>query len=92
MTDTTETVASQAPKQKKSVALSGIEAGQTAISKVGADGKSLHYRGYSITDLAKHATFEEVAHLLIHEELPNAYELDRYKVKLESMRGLPAPL
>jgi 2-methylcitrate synthase len=74
------------------VALSGIEAGQTAISKVGSNGKELHYRGYDIHDLASHATFEEVAFLLIHEILPNGYELARYKQKLESMRGLPGPV
>lgn len=91
MSETQETVTTQAPR-KKSVALSGIEAGQTAISSVGADGKSLRYRGYDINDLAAHATFEEVAHLLIHEELPNAYELARYKHKLETQRGLPAPV
>jgi 2-methylcitrate synthase len=75
--------------QKKSVALSGVAAGQTAICTVGANGKELHYRGYDIHDLAEYATFEEVAHLLIHEELPNPYELTRYLMKLETMRGLP---
>ena len=90
MSENQETTA-QKPR-KKSVALSGVEAGNTAISVVGANGKELRYRGYDITDLAEHATFEEVAHLLIHEELPNGYELARYKHKLESMRGLPAPL
>lgn len=80
------------PQRKKSVALSGIEAGRTAICVVGSNGKELHYRGYDINDLAAHATFEEVAHLLVHEVLPNPYELDRYKQKLESMRGLPAPV
>lgn len=77
---------------KKSVALSGIEAGQTAISAVGAGGRELRYRGYDIHDLARYATFEEVAHLLVHEELPNRYMLDRYLQKLMSMRGLPAPV
>jgi len=91
MSETLESTTTQAPK-KKSVALSGIEAGQTAISKVGSNGKELHYRGYDIHDLASYATFEEVAHLLIHERLPNSYELARYRQKLESMRGLPAPL
>jgi len=76
--------------RKKSVALSGVEAGETAISKVGANGKELHYRGYDINDLAQYATFEEVAYLLIHEELPTSYDLARYLHKLESMRGLPA--
>jgi 2-methylcitrate synthase len=78
--------------RKKSVALSGVVAGQTAICTVGANGNELHYRGYEIHDLAEHATFEEVAHLLIHEELPNPYELERYRLKLETQRGLPAPL
>ena len=55
-------------------------------------GDELRYRGYDIHDLARSATFEEVAHLLIHEELPNAYILARYKQKLLTMRGLPAPL
>lgn len=91
MSETQDSVTTKAPR-KKSVALSGIEAGQTGISKVGADGKSLHYRGYNIQDLAAHATFEEVAYLLVHEELPNPYELNRYKHKLEAQRGLPAPL
>src|SRR5512133_3478410 len=91
MSDTTQSVQTQAPK-KKSVALSGIEAGQTAICSVGFNGKELRYRGYDIHDLAGKATFEEVAHLLIHQVLPNTYELARYKIKLESMRGLPAPL
>ena len=77
---------------KKSVALSGIEAGQTAICTVGANGKELQYRGFEIQDLAKNATFEEVAFLLIHEELPNHYFLSRYKQKLVSMRGLPQPV
>ncbi|HEX9018850.1 MAG TPA: citrate/2-methylcitrate synthase, partial [Anaerolineaceae bacterium] len=91
MTDNQAISEVQAPK-KKSVALSGIEAGQTAICRVGWAGKDLHYRGYDIHDLAAHATFEEVAHLLVHETLPNGYELAHYKEKLESMRGLPASL
>jgi 2-methylcitrate synthase len=90
MSDTSE-VKTDAPR-KKSVALSGVEAGQTAICTVGANGRELHYRGYDIHDLASHASFEEVAHLLVHEELPNPYELARYKLKLSTMRGLPAPL
>jgi 2-methylcitrate synthase len=90
MTDKQD-VMTKSPR-KKSVALSGVTAGQTAICTVGANGKELHYRGYDIHDLAEHATFEEVAHLLIHEELPNPYELSRYLMKLETMRGLPAPL
>ena len=82
----------QAAPRKKSVALSGIEAGQTAISKVGGDGKSLRYRGYDIHALAKHADFEEVAFLLVHGSLPNSYIFSRYHQKLLTMRGLPAPL
>jgi 2-methylcitrate synthase len=89
MTDKQD-VMTKSPR-KKSVALSGVTAGQTAICTVGANGKELHYRGYDIHDLAEYATFEEVAHLLIHEELPNPYELSRYLMKLETMRGLPAP-
>jgi 2-methylcitrate synthase len=80
-----------APK-KKSVALSGIEAGQTAICTVGANGRELHYRGYDIHDLAEFGTFEEVAYLLVHGDLPMPSELDRYRRKLRSMRGLPSPL
>lgn len=92
MSETTTAPAASTAPRKKSVALSGVVAGNTAICTVGSNGKELHYRGYDINDLAAEATFEEVAHLLIHEELPNAYQLARYKQKLESMRGLPAPL
>lgn len=91
MSQNPETTIVQAPR-KKSVALSGIEAGQTAICTVGSNGRELHYRGYDIHDLASLSSFEEVAHLLIHEELPNTYILERYKAKLENMRGLPAPV
>src|SRR5262245_45577254 len=77
---------------KKSVALSGIPAGNTAICTVGHAGNDLHYRGYDIADLAKHATFEEVAHLLIHERLPNRAELDAYRKRLSERRGIPAPV
>lgn len=91
MTETRKVEQKAAPR-KKSVALSGVEAGQTAICTVGANGKELHYRGYDIHDLAREATYEEVAHLLVHEELPNTYTLSRYRTKLWSMRGLPAPL
>ncbi len=87
----TEVTASRPPK-KKSVALSGVQAGQTAISTVGYEGRGLHYRGYDIHDLAEQASFEEVAHLLVHDELPNEYMLARYKLKLITMRGLPAPV
>ena len=78
------------PKPKKSVALSGTVAGNTAICTVGLTGNDLHYRGYDILDFADQAEFEEVAHLLIHGRLPNNAELDAYKRKLKSMRGLPA--
>lgn len=91
MSKTSQTTTQAAPV-KKSVALSGVPAGETAISAVGANGKELRYRGYDIHDLAENATYEEVAHLLIHEVLPNHYELSRYKIKLEAMRGLPAQL
>jgi 2-methylcitrate synthase len=77
---------------KKSVALSGVPAGNTAICTVGQTGNDLHYRGYDIADLARQATFEEVAHLLVHERLPNAAELTAYRHRLQSLRGLPAPL
>lgn len=80
------------PKPKKSVALSGTAAGNTAICTVGRTGNDLHYRGYDILDLAEHAEYEEIAHLLIHEKLPNKDELAAYKDKLKSMRGLPAAL
>ncbi|MEX2239229.1 MAG: 2-methylcitrate synthase [Burkholderiales bacterium] len=80
------------PKPKKSVALSGVTAGNTALCTVGRTGNDLHYRGYDILDFADEAEFEEVAHLLVHEELPNARELAAYKAKLKQLRGLPAPL
>jgi 2-methylcitrate synthase len=83
---------SQLPKPKKSVALSGVAAGNTAICTVGRSGNDLHYRGYDIADLANNASFEEVAHLLIHEHLPNKAELSAYQTKLARLRGLPAPL
>ena len=67
-------------------------AGQTAISTVGKEGLGLTYRGYSIDDLAERASFEEVAHLLIHGHLPNRAELAGYRKKLISLRGLPASL
>ncbi len=76
-------------KPKKSVALSGVVAGNTALCTVGKSGNDLHYRGYDIYDLAEKATFEEVAHLLIHESLPNRAQLVTYKTKLKSLRGLP---
>jgi 2-methylcitrate synthase len=77
-------------KPKKSVALSGTAAGNTAICTVGHSGNDLHYRGYDIKDLAAHCEFEEVAHLLVHGKLPNAADLAAYKARLRSLRGLPA--
>ena len=80
------------PKKKKGVALAGVNAGSTAICTVGHTGNDLHYRGYDITELAKSATFEEVAYLLIHGELPNKAQLTAYHAKLKTLRGLPAAL
>ncbi|GAB1235398.1 2-methylcitrate synthase [Ferrigenium sp. UT5] len=77
------------PKPKKSVALSGTVAGNTAICTVGRTGNDLHYRGYDILDFAEQAEFEEIAHLLIHGNLPTAAELKAYKKKLRSLRSLP---
>lgn len=76
-------------KPKKSVALSGVVAGNTALCSVGKSGNDLHYRGFDIADLASHCQFEEVAHLLIHGHLPTVSELIAYKSRLKSMRGLP---
>lgn len=78
------------PKPKKSVALSGVAAGNTALCSVGRSGNDLHYRGYDILDFAETSEFEEIAHLLVHGKLPNAAELSAYKTKLKSLRGLPA--
>ena len=78
------------PKAKKSVALSGVAAGNTELCTVGRSGNDLHYRGYDILDLAAHCEFEEVAYLLVHGKLPNRAELTGYKKKLKSLRGLPA--
>ena len=77
---------------KKSGGLAGINAGETSISTVGKEGVGLTYRGYSIEDLAAHATFEEVAFLLLYGELPNRAQLEAYRAKLISLRGLPAAL
>jgi len=76
-------------KPKKSVALSGVAAGNTAICTVGRSGNDLHYRGFDIADLAANCQFEEVAHLLIHGHLPNKAELSNYKSKLKNLRDLP---
>jgi 2-methylcitrate synthase len=75
-------------RPKKSVALAGVTAGSTALCTVGQTGNDLHYRGYDIEELAREATFEEVAYLLIHGELPNAITLATYQAKLKSLRGL----
>src|SRR5665213_2038724 len=77
-------------KAKKSVALSGVTAGNTALCTVGRTGNDLHYRGYDILDIATECEFEEIAHLLVHETLPNRAQLAAYKAKLKSLRGLPA--
>jgi len=77
-------------KPKKSVALSGVTAGNTALCTVGRTGNDLHYRGYDILDIAEAAEFEEIAHLLVHGKLPNRAELAGYKAKLRALRGLPA--
>jgi 2-methylcitrate synthase len=80
------------PKPKKSVALSGVAAGNTALCTVGRTGNDLHYRGYDILDFADDATFEEIAYLLVHGRLPNIAELNAYKTKLARLRGLPTNL
>ena len=77
-----------APKAKKSVALSGVVAGNTALCTVGRSGNDLNYRGYDILDFADRAEFEEVAYLLIHEKLPNASQLSAYKERLRTLRSL----
>ena len=86
MTNTAQTK----PKPKKSVALSGVAAGNTALCTVGRTGNDLHYRGYDILDFAEGAEFEEIAYLLVHGKLPTSAELRNYKLKLKAMRGLPA--
>ena len=79
-------------KPKKSVALSGVAAGNTALCSVGKSGNDLHYRGYDILDIATTSEFEEIAYLLVHGKLPNDGELRGYKAKLRSLRGLPQAL
>ena len=76
-------------KAKKSVALSGITAGETSLSTVGQSGNDLHYRGYDIKDLAENCEFEEVAYLILYGKLPNKIELGKYKEELAKLRGLP---
>ncbi|MGO9426648.1 MAG: 2-methylcitrate synthase [Steroidobacteraceae bacterium] len=85
MTDTT----ADGVKPKKSVALSGVTAGNTALSTVGRTGNDLHYRGYDILDIASECEFEEIAYLLVHEKLPNAAQLAAYKSKLKLLRSPP---
>jgi 2-methylcitrate synthase len=80
------------PKAKKSVALSGVPAGNTALCTVGRTGNDLHYRGYDILDFADEAEFEEVAYLLVHEKLPTKAELNSYKRRLRTLRGIPKEL
>ena len=77
------------PKPKKSVALSGVIAGNTALCTVGRSGNDLHYRGYDILEIAAACEFEEIAHLLIHGRLPNRAELTAYNTRLKALRGLP---
>lgn len=87
---TTETTTTTGFKPKKSVALSGTAAGNTALCTVGRSGNDLHYRGYDILDIATTSEFEEVAYLLVHGKFPNTAELAGYKAKLKALRGLPA--
>src|SRR3954466_9883455 len=81
---------SATPKPKKSVALSGVTAGNTALCTVGVTGNDLHYRGYDILEIANTCEFEEIAFLLVHGKLPTRAELDGYKLRLKSLRGLSA--
>jgi 2-methylcitrate synthase len=80
------------PKPKKSVALSGVVAGNTALCTVGRTGNDLHYRGYDILDIAESCEFEEIAYLLVHEKLPTRRELAAYKTKLRGLRDIPDPM
>lgn len=86
---TPTTVETPGFKPKKSVALSGVTAGNTALCTVGRTGNDLHYRGYDILDIAEVCEFEEIAHLLVHGKLPTRAELRAYKAKLKALRGLP---
>ena len=92
MSTETEAPPAAGPKPKKSVALSGITAGNTALCTVGRTGNDLHYRGYDILEFADEASFEEIAYLLLHEHLPTPAELSDYRIKLRALRGLPASL
>jgi 2-methylcitrate synthase len=91
-TSPNEPAPATAPKPKKSVALSGVTAGNTALCTVGRTGNDLHYRGYDILDIAATSEFEEIAHLLVHGRLPSQVELDAYKRKLRTLRGIPEPV
>lgn len=82
-------VPDRAVKSKKSVALSGVIAGNTSLCSVGRTGNDLHYRGYDILDVAETSEFEEIAHLLVHGRLPNVAELAAYKARLRALRGIP---
>jgi len=90
VTSNSEPATAGAFKPKKSVALSGVTAGNTALCTVGRTGNDLHYRGYDILDIATQCEFEEIAYLLVHEKLPNRVELAAYKKKLKGLRVLPA--
>ncbi|HEX5326895.1 MAG TPA: 2-methylcitrate synthase [Acetobacteraceae bacterium] len=90
MSQSATAAAPPANRPKKSVALSGVPAGNTALCTVGRTGNDLHYRGYDILDIAEAAEFEEIAYLLVHGTLPGQAELRAYKDKLRSLRGLPA--
>src|SRR5258705_1734201 len=86
----TEAATSHEPRgPKKSVALSGVVAGNTALCTVGRTGNDLHYRGYDILDIADVCEFEEIAHLLVHGALPTTRELSAHKARLRGFRGLP---
>src|SRR6476661_1569085 len=89
MTDQTTQSDTPTFKPKKSVALSGVAAGNTALCSVGRSGNDLHYRGYDILDVADTSEFEEIAYLLVHGKLPTVAELKGYKAKLKMLRGLP---
>ena len=89
MSSNSEAPPAGAFKPKKSVALSGVAAGNTALCTVGRTGNDLHYRGYDILDIATQCEFEEIAHLLVHEKLPNKIQLAAYKKKLKALRSLP---
>ena len=89
MSDTVNMPSPVIQRAKKSVALSGVAAGNTALCTVGRSGNDLHYRGYDILETAENAEFEEIAYLLIHGGLPNAAELRAYKQKLRALRDLP---